>query len=72
MLTGPDREEQAALDGRVLLYKGETEVYAMSIAQELDETEQKELLDRFRLIRVDWNTEEDREDEDEKGFDSGR
>lgn len=72
VLTGPDREEQAALDGRVLLYKGETEVYAMSFAQELDETEQKELLDRFRLIRVDWNTEEDREDEDEKGFDSGR
>lgn len=72
VLTGPDREEQATLDGRVLLHRGETEVYAMSFAEELDEAAQKQLRDSFRLIRIDWNTEEDREDEDEKGTDSGR
>jgi hypothetical protein len=72
VLTGPDREEQAVLDGRILLHKGETEVYAMSFAEELDEAAQRQLLERFRLIRTDWNTEDDREDEDEKGTDSGR
>ena len=72
VLTGPDREEQAIQEGRVLLHKGETEVYAMSFAEELDEQLQKQLAGSFRLIRTDWNTEEDREVEDEKGTDSGR
>ena len=72
VLTGPDREEQAGLEGRVLLHKGETEVYAMSFAEEMDEAAQKQLFESFRLIRMDWNTEENREDEDEKGSDSGR
>lgn len=72
VLTGPDREEQAKLDGRTLLHKGETEVYAMSFSEGLKKSEQNELLNSFRLIRMDWNTDEDQEDEDEKSSDSGR
>ena len=72
VLTGPDREAQATQEDRVLLHRGETEVYAMSFAEELDEAEKKQLRESFRLIRTDWNSEEKREDENEKGTDSGR
>ena len=72
VMTGPDREQQASQEGRVLLHKGETEVYAMSFAEGTEEEIKKQLLDRFRLIRMDWNTEEDREDENEKSSDFGR
>lgn len=72
VLTGPDREEQAQLDGRILLHKGETEVYAMSFAEDTDEETKRQLRNGFRLIRIDWNIEEGREDENEKSSDSGR
>lgn len=72
VLTGPDRDEQAMLEGRVLLHRGETEIYVMSFAADLDEDLQTKLPGQFRLIRTDWNTEEDREDNNEKGTDSGR
>ena len=62
VLTGPDREEQAILEGRVLLYSGETEVYAMSFGEAADEAMRGQLTEGFRLIRMDWNIEEDRED----------
>lgn len=72
VLTGPDREQQATLEGRTLLYKGETEVYAMSFAENMEEDVKKQLLDSFRLIRMDWNSDDNREEENEKGSDSGR
>lgn len=72
VLTGPDREEQANLEGRYPLYRGETQTYAMSFAEDLEESEIEKLRDNFRLIRMDWTTEDDREDEDEKSSDSGR
>jgi hypothetical protein len=72
VLTGPDREALAETEGRVLLHIGETEVYAMSFAEEMEEAERTRLLNDFRLIRTDWNTEDDREEENEKGSDSGR
>ncbi len=71
ILTGPDREAQAKLDGRHLLYRGETEIYVMLFNEGADLDEEK-LLSSFRQIRMDWNNEEDREEEDEKGSDSGR
>ena len=70
ILTGPDREAQAKEDGRYLLYKGETEVYVMTFHAEISEEESKSLLNSFRLIRMDWNNEEIREEENEKGPDS--
>ena len=72
VLTGPDREALAETEGRVLLHIGETEVYAMSFAEQMEEAERTRLLNDFRLIRTDWNTEDDREEENEKGSDSGR
>ena len=38
----------------------------------MEEAERTRLLNDFRLIRTDWNTEDDREEENEKGSDSGR
>ena len=70
VLTGPDREEQALEQGRYLLYKGETEVYVMTLQVEMSDEDAKALVNSFRLIRMDWNNEEIRGDENEKGPDS--
>lgn len=72
ILTGPNREEQAQQDGLGLLYRGTTEIYVIRYPDDLTEREKRKLLERFRLIRMDWNKDEDREDEDEEGSDSGR
>jgi hypothetical protein len=70
ILTGPDRDAQAKEEGRHLLYKGETEVYVMTFHTELSNDDTQALQDSFRLIRMDWNNEEIREEENEKGPDS--
>lgn len=72
ILTGPNREEQAKQDGLGLLYRGTTEIYVIRYPDDLTEREKRKLLERFRLIRMDWNKDEDREDEYEEGSDSGR
>lgn len=72
ILTGPDRQEQAKQEGRFLLHTGETEVYVLEIDEEKSQLDVQELVNSFRLIRMDWNNEENREDENEKGSDSGR
>ena len=70
ILTGPDRDEQAKEEGRFLLHRGETEVYVMTMHAEMSEKEVQSLVNSFRLIRIDWNNEEIREEENEKGPDS--
>ena len=72
ILTGPDRDELAKEEGLHLLHRGETEVYVLSVNEEMTEVDCQELLGCFRLIRMDWNNEEIRGDEDEEGSDSGR
>ena len=72
VLTGPDRQEQAKQEGRYLLHSGETEVYALALDKENTQLDVQELISSFRLIRMDWNNEENREDENEKSSDSGR
>lgn len=60
MLTGADRDESAAQDGRFPLYRTEGVAYAAQLdfaAPEYGITE-KSLQDSFRLIRQDWQTGE--------------
>jgi hypothetical protein len=71
ILSGPDREEQAKQEGFRLLYRGETEIYVLTVP-EGSELDAQMIAGNFRLIRSDWNNEEDREEEDEKSSDSGR
>ena len=59
-LTGADRDESAAQDGRFPLYRAEGVAYAAQLdiaAPEYGITE-KSLQDSFRLIRQDWQTGE--------------
>ncbi len=60
VLTDADREEQAKLPGRTILYRGESSIYVAefepyAIEQGIDE----KLLQQFHPIRVDVNTERD-------------
>lgn len=58
--SGSSREEQAVQDGRFVLHRTETVVFAASFsdaARDLELTED-DLINGFRLIRRDWNTGE--------------
>lgn len=71
VLSGPDREEQARQEGLILLYSGDTEVYAAKLgeyglARPITEEELKAC---FRLIRMDWNSEESWGENNEESID---
>ena len=58
--TGQNREEQGLSDGRFILQKTESVVYAASleeVAQEYDLTQENSVY-CFRLIQQDWKTGE--------------
>ena len=60
VLTGQKREEQAAIDNRFVLHRGEATIYCARLevaADSLDITRQ-ELVDSFHMILKDWNTGE--------------
>ena len=60
VLTGQNRQEQGAADGRVAIYRTESVVYTVAledIAADYGITPQK-LTDSFHLIRQDWKTGE--------------
>ena len=58
VLTDADREEQAQLPGRIVLYSGESAIYVAEMDENAAELGIKEeLLRRFQLIRMDINTE---------------
>ncbi len=69
ILTGPDREEHAKLEGRYLLHRGETKIYVLELPEKSD-LDVKELVSSFRLVRMDWNNEDNREEDNEKSSDS--
>lgn len=74
VLTGPDREEQAKQEGMIFLYSDDTEVYAATLGEQgadLPITEEQ-LKACFRLIRMDWNSEDNRGNTDEESTDPGR
>lgn len=59
-LTGPNREDQALIDDRFVLYRGDGVLYAARLedaAHALAIT-QEELINRFHLIHHDWKTGE--------------
>jgi len=71
VLSGPDREERAAQEGYILLYSGDTEVYVATLgeyglARPITEEELKAC---FRLIRMDWNSDENWGDNHEESID---
>ena len=71
VLSGPDREERAAQEGYILLYSGDTEVYVATLgeyglARPITEDELKAC---FRLIRMDWNSDENWGDNHEESID---
>ena len=60
VLSGSDRKEQAALDGRFAIYVDDTAIYAAQLetfAEEFGINEQQ-VIDRFHLIHQDWKTQE--------------
>lgn len=59
-LTGQDREEQAVSDGRVVLYEGETVIYAaeLEVQAEYYNDARSSLINNFHLIHRDWKTGE--------------
>ena len=60
VLTGQKREEQAAIDNRFILYRGDTTIYAARLevaADKLGITREK-LIGCFHLILKDWNNGE--------------
>ena len=59
-LTGSDRENESQIDGRIILFKGDSIIYVAELAEgaaEYDITE-KALQENFYPIRKEWNTEE--------------
>lgn len=59
-ITGQNKEEQAVIDGRFVVYRTETTVYAAKlepIASEYELT-QDSVIYSFRLIQLDWKTGE--------------
>lgn len=60
-LTDADREEQSQQPGRTVLYGGETVIYVAILEENATSNEIIDLLiQRFRPIRVELNTEEDK------------
>lgn len=59
-LTGSDREDQAMLPGRLVLYKGDSIIYVAELADQegIYGITAESLLNDFRPIRQEWNTEE--------------
>ena len=60
VLTGEDRSSAAALDGRFVLLKTDSVVYAASLekAGERSGITQERLINSFFLIQSDWKTGE--------------
>lgn len=60
MLTGSDREEQAALDNRFILHKGDSVLYAanLDVSSAAYGITQDTLVKSFHLIHQDWKTGE--------------
>lgn len=60
ILTGQKREEQAAIDNRFVLHRGETTIYAarLEVAADALGITREKLIDSFHLILKDWNTGE--------------
>ena len=60
VLTGQKREEQAVIDNRFILYKGETTIYCarLEVAADSLEITRQNLVEGFHLILKDWNTGE--------------
>lgn len=60
MLTAQDREEQAVMDNRFVIYKNESVIYAarLEVASGALRITQDDLIKSFRLIRQDWKTGE--------------
>ena len=60
VLTDADREEQAKLPGRIILYSGETSIYVAALEDYAVEHGMEWILrNQFHPIRVDVNTERD-------------
>ena len=59
-LKGQDREEQAVLDNRFVVYKSESVIYGarLEVASGALPISQDDLINSFRLIRQDWKTGE--------------
>ena len=60
VLSGQDREAQALVDNRFVLYKGESVIYAarLEVASGALEITQEQLIAYFHLIRQDWKSGE--------------
>ena len=59
-LTDSDREEESALSGRILLYKGDSVIFVAEMGALGSEFEiENKILEIFTPIRKEWNTEED-------------
>lgn len=57
-LTGGNREEEAVSEGRFLLHRTDSVVYAASVETDDLRVTQDELISAFQLIHVDWKTGE--------------
>lgn len=60
MLSGQNREEQAVLDNRFVVYKSDSVIFAarLEVASGALSITQDDLINYFHLIRQDWNTGE--------------
>lgn len=59
-LTDSDREEESALPGRILLYKGDSVIFVAEMGRMGDLLGiENEILEIFTPIRKEWSTEED-------------
>lgn len=56
-LSGVNREEEASFEGRFLLHRTDSVVYAASLADHVQVTHE-DLISAFQLIHVDWKTGE--------------
>lgn len=57
-LSGVNREEEAAFDGRFLLRRTDSVIYAASFESNETLATQDELISAFQLIHIDWKTGE--------------
>ena len=60
VLTGQKREEQALIDNRFVLHKGEATIYCarLEVAADSVGISREDLVDGFHMILKDWNTGE--------------
>ena len=60
VLTGQKREEQATIDNRFILHRGETTIYCarLEVAADSLQISRQDLTEGFHLILKDWNTGE--------------